>query len=166
MCFFWLSFMTHLFTGASDHGLDDKGRLTLPSRILESLAQKDWRFFLTVSMDACLLLHDVRSWEALVQRIGAGVHGTPAHRNLARRFLGSAEEVTPDAARRIRIPDPLLEYAGLSPSQPVRLLGMGNVCEIWAPSALGQVLKRPDPEEEQLFSSLIDPRTPSTPTGA
>ena len=158
--------MTHMFTGASDHGLDDKGRLTLPSRLLESIAQKDWRFFLTVSMDKCLLLHDVRSWQALVDRIGAGVHGSAAHRNLARRFLGSAEEVTPDAARRIRIPEPLLDYAGLAPSQPVRLLGMGNVCEIWAPSALGGVLNAPTPEEEQLFSSLIDPRTPSAPTVA
>ena len=94
--------MTHLFTGASDHGLDDKGRLTLPSRILESIAQKDWRFFLTVSMDKCLLLHDAHSWQALVDRIGTGVHGSPAHRNLARRFLGSAEEVavarTPELA--------------------------------------------------------------------
>jgi MraZ protein len=158
--------MTHLFTGASDHGLDDKGRLTLPSRILESIAQKDWRFFLTVSMDKCLLLHDAHSWQALVDRIGTGVHGSPAHRNLARRFLGSAEEVTPDAARRIRIPDPLLDYAGLAPSQPVRLLGMGNVCEIWAPSALNGVLTEPTAEEQQLFSSLIDPRTPSTPIGA
>ena len=157
--------MALTFTGTSEHGLDDKGRLTLPSRILDQVAKADWRFYLTVSMDECLLLHDAQGWNELVAKIGTGVHGSQAHRNLSRRFLGSAEEVVPDTARRIRIPDPLLEYAGIQSSGPVRLLGMGNVLEIWSPAKLGKVLTKPTTEEEQLFSSLIDPRTSSTPAG-
>lgn len=158
--------MALTFTGTSEHGLDDKGRLTLPSRILDQVARADWRFYLTVSMDECLLLHDAQGWNQLVAKIGTGVHGSQAHRNLSRRFLGSAEEVVPDTARRIRIPEPLLEYAGLGLSEPVRLLGMGNVLEIWNPGRLGKVLLKPTPEEEQLFSSLIDSKTSSAPAGA
>jgi division/cell wall cluster transcriptional repressor MraZ len=158
--------MALTFSGTSEHGLDDKGRLTLPQRILDQVARADWRFFLTVSMDKCLLLHDAQGWNELVAKIGTGVHGSQAHRNLSRRFLGSAEEVVPDTARRIRIPEPLLEYAGLAPSMPVRLLGMGNVLEVWSPALLGGVLSVPTAAEESLFASLMDQRTPSTPMGA
>ncbi len=154
------------FSGTSEHGLDDKGRLTLPARILDQVARSNWRFQLTASMDPCLLLHTPDGWNQLVAKIGTGVHGSQAHRNLSRRFLGNSEEVVPDSARRIRIPEPLLQYAGLELSKPVVLLGMGDVLEIWSPTRLGQTLSAPTPEEEQLFTSLIDPRTPSTPSGA
>lgn len=158
--------MATTYSGTSEHGLDDKGRLTLPSRILDQVAKAEWNFHLTASLDPCLLLHDQQGWEELTAKIGGGVPGSRAHRNLCRRFLGNSEPVVPDSTRRIRIPETLMKYAGLAPSQPVVLLGMGRVIEIWSPERLGQVLDVASSEEETLFASLIDPRTPSTPVGA
>lgn len=153
------------FFGSSEHTLDDKGRLILPARILGEVPQNRWKFYLTAGLDRCLLLHDAEGFEELVDRIGRAVPGSRAHRNLCRRFLGHSEEVVPDGNRRIRIPEPLLKYAGLAASQPVVLVGMGRVAEIWAPANLGTTLAEATTDEETLFASLIEPTKPSTPIG-
>jgi MraZ protein len=156
---------TPTYSGTSDHSLDDKGRLILPSRILDKLPKEAWKFFLTAGLDRCLLLHDLQGWQELVQRIGQGVPGSRAHRALCRRFLGHSEEVLPDNSRRIRIPDPLLKYAGLATNQPAVLIGSGRVLEIWSPSVLDTKLAEASPEEEALFANLVGPSTPSTSIG-
>ena len=151
------------FFGSSEHGLDDKGRLILPGRIVDAVAKKDWEFVLTAGLDRCLLLHTRKGFQELVDRIGRAVPGSRAHRALCRRFLGHSEQVVPDGNRRIRIPDPLLKYAGLAPSQQVTLVGLGQVCEIWSPEHLGSSLAEAGADEESLFASLIEPTKPSAP---
>ncbi|MFK7741914.1 MAG: division/cell wall cluster transcriptional repressor MraZ [Planctomycetota bacterium] len=149
------------YSGSSEHGIDDKGRLTLPARILDELPKSLWKFHLTAGLDKCLLLHDSEGFEELVARIGRAVGGSRAHRALCRRFLGHSESVVPDGNRRIRVPEPLLKYAGLSQSKPVVLVGTGRVVELWSPSVLDDVLAEASPEEEQLFAELVGPAGPT-----
>jgi division/cell wall cluster transcriptional repressor MraZ len=151
------------FFGSSEHGLDDKGRLVLPGRILDEVPKTKWRFHLTAGLDKCLLLHDDDGFREIADRIAGSVPGSRAHRALVRRFLGHSEVVEPDGNRRIRIPDPLLKYAGLAASQPVVLLGTGRVIEIWSPSMLDTALAEATPDEETLFATLVGPAKPSTP---
>jgi len=151
------------YFGSSEHGLDDKGRLVLPSRILDELPKSQWKFHLTAGLDRCLLLHDAEGFRELVERIGRAVPGSRAHRALCRRFLGHSEAVEPDGNRRIRIPDPLLKYAGLAVSQSVTLVGTGRVTEIWSPANLDTALTEASTDEETLFASLVGPAKPSTP---
>lgn len=152
------------YFGSSEHGLDDKGRLVLPSRILDEVPKNQWKFHLTAGLDRCLLLHDSKGFQELVDRIGRAVPGSRAHRTLCRRFLGHSEAVVPDGNRRIRIPDPLLKYAGLAASQPVVLVGTGRVVEIWSTTHLDASLVEASPEEETLFATLVDSTKPSIPT--
>lgn len=153
------------YFGSSEHVLDDKGRLILPGRILDLIPKAEWTFHLTAGLDRCLLLHDANGFRELVDRIGGAVAGSRAHRTLCRRFLGHSEAVVPDGNRRIRIPDPLLKYAGLAASQPVVLVGAGRVTEIWSAENLDTALTEASPEEESLFARLIDPTKPSTSSG-
>ncbi len=152
------------FFGSSEHNLDDKGRLVLPARILDALPKNDWKFHLTAGLDRCLLLHDSKGFEELVDRIGRAVPGSRAHRALCRRFLGHSEEVKPDGNRRIRIPEPLLRYAGLAASSPATLIGTGRVFEIWSPANLGETLDQATADEEALFASLIEPSNAAAPS--
>ena len=154
------------YFGSSEHGLDDKGRMTLPARILDELPKSRWRFHLTAGLDRCLLLHDSEGFEELVAKIGRAVPGSRAHRAILRRFLGHSEAVVPDGNRRIRVPDPLLKYAGLAPSQPVVLVGTGRVTELWSPANLDLALAEAGPEEESLFSSLVGSAMPSATPGS
>lgn len=151
------------YSGSSEHGLDDKGRLVLPGRILDEVPKSQWKFHLTAGLDRCLLLHDAEGFRELVERIGRAVPGSRAHRALCRRFLGHSEAVEPDGNRRIRIPDPLLKYAGLAAGQPVVLVGTGRVTEIWSAQNLDTVLAEAGSDEEQLFASLVGPAQPSMP---
>lgn len=148
--------MAATYFGTSEHGLDDKGRLILPNRILDRVPKNEWTFYLTAGLERCLLLHDPQGWQELTGRIGQSVLSSRPLRSLRRRFLGHSEEVVPDSARRIRIPDPLLKYAGLEPSTPAILVGAGRVIEIWSPTNLQQALGEPAPEEEALFASLVE----------
>jgi MraZ protein len=152
------------YFGSSEHGLDDKGRLVLPSRILDEVPKNQWRFHLTAGLDRCLLLHDAEGFQELVAQIGRAVPGSRGHRNLCRRFLGHSEAVVPDGNRRIRVPDALMKYAGLAPSQPVVLLGTGRVTEVWSPQHLDAALAEASTEEESLFASLVGPAKPSAPS--
>jgi division/cell wall cluster transcriptional repressor MraZ len=151
------------YFGSSEHGLDDKGRLVLPSRILDEVPKSQWKFHLTAGLDRCLLLHDSEGFRELVDSIGRAVPGSRAHRTLCRRFLGHSEAVVPDGNRRIRIPDPLLKYAGLAASQPVVLVGTGRVIEIWSTAHLDSSLIEASPEEEMLFATLVGSTNPSMP---
>jgi MraZ protein len=151
------------FFGSSEHGLDDKGRLVLPGRVLDEVPKAKWRFHLTAGLDRCLLLHDADGFREIADRIAGAVAGSRAHRALVRRFLGHSEAVEPDGNRRIRIPDPLLKYAGLAAGQSVVLLGTGRVIEIWSPANLDTALAEANLEEETLFASLVSPAKPSTP---
>lgn len=155
--------MAATYFGTSEHGLDDKGRLILPGRILDKVAKEEWTFYLTAGLERCLLLHDIEGWQELTRRIGKSVLSSKPLRSLRRRFLGHSEQVVPDSARRIRIPDPLLKYAGLAASKNVVLLGSGRVVEIWSPDKLDEVLGEPAPEEEALFASLVESDQASPP---
>jgi MraZ protein len=154
---------TASYFGTSEHSLDDKGRLILPNRILDLVPKANWQFHLSAGLDRCLLLHDAEGWTQLVSRLAQSVPGSRAHRALCRRFLGHSEAVVPDNTRRIRIPDPLLKYAGLAASQPLVLIGTGRVIEIWSPAHLDQTLTEAGPDEEAFFTNMIESPRAATP---
>ena len=102
------------FRGASTHSLDDKARLIVPKRFLERLPAIEADFVLTASPDGCLLLLDRQSFEDLTRDIGGSVLEQDARpRDLRRLLLGHAEDVRPDKAGRILIPEALRQYLGL-----------------------------------------------------
>lgn len=156
--------MTTYF-GTSDHTLDEKGRLILPGRIVDKVAKEEWGWFLSAGLDRCLLLHDAAGWAELTQRLGQSVPGSRAHRALCRRFLGHSEKVVPDSTKRIRIPDALMQYAGLEASKGVVLVSTGKVTEIWAPGNLSTSLAEATVDEETLFAELIGTSKPSVSLG-
>ena len=43
------------YYGSSEHGIDDKGRLTLPARILDEVPKAQWKFHLTAGLDLSLI---------------------------------------------------------------------------------------------------------------
>lgn len=122
------------FLGKSNHTLDDKGRLILPKRILDQVAQTDREFTLTAAPEGCLMLLAADAWRGVAEAAGGGVLGTTKQRAMRRIFLGHAEQVKPDRSNRISIAESLREYAGLSEKSEAVLVGAGDSFEIWAKS--------------------------------
>lgn len=120
-----------MFRGMTEISLDDKGRITLPSRyraMLQALPQSDC--VLTIDIDAsCLLLYPFQVWESIERQIECLPSFDPHARKLQRLFIGHACEISMDKLGRMLIPTPLREYAQLE--KEVVLLGQGKKFELW-----------------------------------
>ncbi|MCX6401198.1 MAG: division/cell wall cluster transcriptional repressor MraZ [Propionibacteriales bacterium] len=119
-----------LFMGTYTPKLDDKGRLFLPAKFRDRLAEG---LVVTQGQDKCLVVWppDVFAQEA--DRAAARPMTNRAARNYARVLFGGGDEVTPDKQGRVGIPVPLREYAGLE--RDVVVVGVRDRLEIWNPTA-------------------------------
>ena len=119
------------FHGISTHTLDAKNRLTVPARYRSELAGG---VVLAKGFETCLQVYPERHYEQIAAAALAGVNPlSPQARDLKRHLYGNTLPTDLDAAGRIMLPAPFLEYAGLS--REVVIMGAGDCLEIWDRSA-------------------------------
>jgi MraZ protein len=141
-----------VFQGASQLTLDEKGRVSIPTRHRDVLtAQCDGRLTLTRHPDGCLLVYPRPVWEARRESIAALPFSARA---LQRLLLGNAADTEIDTAGRVLVPSELRAAAGLE--RDVMLLGMATHFELWDMARLAQQeqsqLAQALPESAGLFS--------------
>jgi MraZ protein len=120
-----------MFLGQCYHNLDDKGRLTVPSRYRDLLVPAG--AYIMQGFDQNLIVLPSTNYEELFQRIRQMSITDPNARLLRRLFFSTADRVEVDKAGRILIPQFLRTYAGLECA--LVLVGMGDYFEIWSPEA-------------------------------
>ena len=113
-----------MFLGTSDHHLDSKGRVILPSDFREQLGEK---FYITMGFNRCAQVMSVEEFDRLREQI----RQLPADKALSLQYLliSPAKLVSPNSQGRIIIPQKLREDAGLSAD--VTVVGMDSRIEIW-----------------------------------
>jgi MraZ protein len=118
----------NLLIGEFYNTLDDKGRVSLPSRFRSILPGN--RVVLTQSEEDCIWVCPPEFWEDLLQKVlkSTSIYKASS-RVLRRRIIGSAQEVEIDKAGRIAIPQSLRDFAGLS--KDCVILGQLDYMEIW-----------------------------------
>ena len=134
-----------MFFGETAINLDTKGRLAVPVRYRETLAEQCGnRLVLTYSAfdSGSLWLQPEAVWESMRDEVMALPSFKSAHRGLQRRVVGSATVVDLDGSGRILLPASLRESAGME--KRVVMLGMGTRFEIWSEKTLN--LKRAEEE--------------------
>jgi MraZ protein len=110
--------------------LDAKGRLAIPTRYRERIAERcDGQLVATVDKDYCLLLYPFPDWEVIEQKLVALPSLNKQARRLQRLMVGYATEIDIDGHGRILLPRELREFAGLG--RQAILLGQGNKFELW-----------------------------------
>jgi MraZ protein len=120
------------FRGISSVNLDAKGRMALPVRYREALAEL-CNGQLVVTIDArarCLLLYPLPTWEVIQAQLDALPNFDELVRGLQRMVIGHATDVELDGSGRLLIPTELREFAGLT--KKLKLLGQGGKIEIWS----------------------------------
>ena len=125
-----------MFLGTYIHRLDNKGRLTLPSKFRPFLGQD---LVVTKGMDKCLFLFPQARWKPLAEKLDALPLGKREARRARRWLLGNASVVTPDRLGRILLPQALREYAGID--QEVVIVGLETYIELWAPETWQEELR-------------------------
>ncbi|MCJ7558072.1 MAG: division/cell wall cluster transcriptional repressor MraZ [Gammaproteobacteria bacterium] len=119
-----------MFRGASKITLDAKGRMAMPTRYRDRLAEKsDGRLVVTVDRDYCLLIYPFPDWEEIERKLVRLPSLNPQARRLQRLMVGYATELDLDGHGRILLPRELREFAGLD--RQAILIGQGNKFELW-----------------------------------
>jgi MraZ protein len=116
-----------VFQGASAINLDAKGRMSIPAKHRDALAQQcEGRLTLTRHPHGCLLFFPRNVWETHREQIAAWPMSARAWQRI---FLGNACDVEMDSAGRVLISPELRAAVGLE--KEVMMLGMGTHFEIW-----------------------------------
>lgn len=119
-----------MFRGVSQLNLDDKGRMSLPSRYRDRLqAVCGGELVLTVDPDYCLLVYPQPAWEEIQAKLQSLSSFNPKTRGLQRLLIGYATDVPMDNSGRILVPAPLREFARIE--RKVVLVGQANKFELW-----------------------------------
>ncbi len=117
-----------MFLGQYQHSLDNKGRLTIPVRYRDYLADGA---YITQGFDRNLMVLTTSAFQVVSQRVNQISMTDPGARSLRRLIFSHGEQVEVDKAGRILIPQFLRESAGLV--SDVIIVGAGDFFEIWSP---------------------------------
>lgn len=117
-----------LLTGEFRNTLDDKGRVSLPSRMRSELPGNI--LIITQGIDRCLWLFLPEQWKILSGKLMETTSPFQARARLVqRRIIAPAQEVEIDKAGRLAIPQSLREFAQLT--KDCVILGIEKYIEIW-----------------------------------
>ena len=119
------------FRGRSDHVLDDKGRINIPTRFRDVLRrQYDDRLMVT-PWHNCLKVYPLPQWEEIEMtlREEGKKKKDPKLINLIRYMIGGVEECSLDKQGRILLPTKLRGECGVF--KEVVVNGMITYFEIW-----------------------------------
>ncbi len=123
-----------MFQGSSALTLDTKGRISIPTRYRDALAeQAGGSLTLTRHPDGCLLVYPRPEWEKKREQIACF---PMTARALQRLLLGNAQDVELDGSGRVLIAPELRTAAGMT--REVMLLGMGAHFELWDAASLAR----------------------------
>jgi len=141
----------HMFLGQYQHTLDEKGRITIPARFRDLLADGA---YVTQGFDQNLKLQTEPAFEAMAAKVNHLSETNPKIRKLRRLFFASAGRVELDSLGRVLIPQYLRDFAGLN--KEAMIVGVGESIEIWSPGAWQKQLDElSDPEANaQQFAEL------------
>ncbi|MFW6187828.1 MAG: division/cell wall cluster transcriptional repressor MraZ, partial [Actinomycetota bacterium] len=93
-----------MFLGTYSPRLDEKGRLILPAKYREELAEG---LVLTRGQERCLYVFSVREFERVHEQLRAAPLSSKQARDYIRVFLSGASDEVPDKQGRVTIPPPL-----------------------------------------------------------
>lgn len=136
------------FRGASNLSLDAKGRMVLPARYRERLAEIcDSQLVVTIDTDQpCLLIYPLNEWEIVEEKINALPGFNKVVRRIQRKLIGYATDVEVDGNGRMLLSAPLRNYAKLE--KKAVLIGQGNKFELWDEQLWEQHCMAEDEDDE------------------
>ncbi len=123
------------FYGNFTHRLDNKGRVSIPSKYRKILEDKYKCQELVITvLDNALSIYPLAEWEKIkLERLSTVDTTTPEGRKKVRQFASNAEEVEVDAQGRVLLSAELQAKAGLVKGEEVVIAGNLHCFEIWHP---------------------------------
>jgi MraZ protein len=136
-----------MFLGTYSPRLDEKGRVFLPAKFRDELAEG---LVITKGQERCLYVFSAVEFARLTDRLREVPLTAKGARDYSRVFFASAHDDAPDKQGRVTVPPPLREYAGLD--RDCVVIGANTRVEIWDAEAWSSYLAG----QEEQFSSLSE----------
>ena len=144
-----------MFYGEYNHGIDNKGRLILPSRFREvSKEHGVEKFFVTRGLDRCIFMFADSQWRAEEQKFKNLSFTKQEARHFNRLFFSGAVEVSPDKQGRFVLPQYLKYFAGIKKDAVV--IGVSNRIEIWQTQAWQEFYTRTSVDFEKTAENMMN----------
>ena len=140
-----------MFLGTHHPRLDEKGRLVLPARWRDELADG---LVITKGQERCLYFFTRAEFTDRAAALQAAPLTAKGARDYGRVLFASAADDVPDKQGRITIPQALRDYAGLD--RECTVIGANTRAEIWDAGAWSAYSS----EQEQAFSDLSEEVVP------
>ena len=137
--------------GEYQHALDEKGRVTIPSKLREELGE---RFVITRGLDQCLFAYPQGEWSRIEQKLKELPFTKRDARAFTRLFFSGAAEVEMDRQGRVLIPQNLREYAGIQ--KEVVIIGVSNRVEVWSEEVWRKYSREADASFEEVAEKLVE----------
>lgn len=116
-----------MFLGRFTHSIDDKSRLTIPSRFREALGTP---FYATVGLENSIFLYPQEEWDKTAALLKQNPLVSADARAFNRLFYSGAVECEPDKQGRILLPPNLIKHAHID--KEAIIIGVSDRVEIWS----------------------------------
>lgn len=136
-----------MFLGTYEPRLDEKGRLILPAKFRDELAEG---LVITKGQEHCLYVWPLAEFGRITEQLRNAPVTSKATRDYLRVFFAGASDEKVDKQGRVTVPPPLRAYAGLR--RDCVVIGANNRVEIWGAAAWQHYLA----EQEDAFASLSE----------
>ena len=136
-----------MLIGEYRHNIDDKGRITIPSKFREEIGMK---FVVTRGLDGCLFVYSMDNWNKIVSKLQTLPFTKKDARTFMRFFLSGATVCEFDKQGRINLTNSLILYAGIQ--KECTIIGVNDRLEIWASEKLDSIME----ENELNFSTIAE----------
>ncbi|MCY2963900.1 MAG: division/cell wall cluster transcriptional repressor MraZ [Planctomycetota bacterium] len=141
-------------TGTYPRSLDDKLRLAVPKRLIEDFGEVELtQFHFAPGTEKSLLLYSPKGFERLSRRVSR-MSNRPEVRAYKRFFYANAERVELDAQGRIRIPERLVSFAGIT--RDVVILGVHDHVEVWDATTWGDFVAKNSQSFDELATMAFE----------
>ena len=140
-----------MLIGEYRHTIDDKNRLSLPSKFRKEMGK---RVVVTPGLDSCLFIFTVNEWEKISGRLSVSESSLlqADNRGFNRYLLGRAVEVEVDAVGRMLIPEHLRTKAKLETK--VTFVGVKDRVELWNEGAWDAYVQDIESKADSLAEKL------------
>jgi transcriptional regulator MraZ len=143
-----------VYYGEARAKLDDKGRITVPRRVRETmdvLGHAVW--FMARGFDHSIFLFHQEVWNTIRAQVNRHSSMDAKALDFRRLFFSSVAEVRPDAQGRMAVPPHLREHAGLD--KEAVLIGVDDHLELWSEAAWRGFQEGKDTEYKEMAAPLF-----------
>jgi MraZ protein len=116
----------HMLIGEFTHTIDDKKRISLPSKFRKEIGKK---IVATYGLEQCLFLYTLKEWEKISEEIAKLGMMRSDTREFNRFMFGGAIEIEIDSLGRLLLPEYLRTFADLK--EKCVFIGVHSRVEMW-----------------------------------